>query len=138
MSNGKEFRRTDAAMGNERRWTLHFLNQDHSQNKTITVRSCMSNTQPQPTRRYTVSQKTFHLWLAITLIHVNGFGYFLQKCYRYSRQSNDTLLCHIKEVVLLHYLAKRGNANITFFTQLDCCTHNAPVRCLPLRKNSHL
>ena len=27
--------------------------------------------------KYTVSQKTSHLWLAITLMHVNGFWYFL-------------------------------------------------------------
>jgi len=26
---------------------------------------------------YTVSEKTSHLWLAITLTHVNGFWYFL-------------------------------------------------------------
>jgi len=26
---------------------------------------------------YTVSQKTSHLWLAITLMHMNGFRYFL-------------------------------------------------------------
>jgi len=48
--------------------------------------------------------------------------------------------------MLLHYLVKRGNTKITFFTQmvyysralqqLDCvfCTHSAPVRCLPERK----
>jgi len=30
---------------------------------------------------YTVSQKTSHRWLAITLTHVNGFWYFWQKCY---------------------------------------------------------
>jgi len=39
--------------------------------------------------------KTSHLWLAITLTHVNGFWYFWQKCYRLSKQSKDTLLCHI-------------------------------------------
>jgi len=27
--------------------------------------------------KYTVSQKTSHLWLAITLTNVNGFWYFL-------------------------------------------------------------
>jgi len=31
---------------------------------------------------YTVSQKTSHLWLAITLTHVHRFWYFWQKCYR--------------------------------------------------------
>ena len=25
--------------------------------------------------------------------------------------------------LLLHYLAKRGNTKITYFTQLDCVTH---------------
>ena len=27
-------------------------------------------------------KKTSHLWLAITLTHMNGFGYFWQKCTR--------------------------------------------------------
>jgi len=27
-------------------------------------------------------KKTSHLWLAITLTHVNDFDIFLQKCYR--------------------------------------------------------
>jgi len=31
---------------------------------------------------YTVSQKTFHLWLAVALAHVNRFLYFWQKFYR--------------------------------------------------------
>ena len=30
---------------------------------------------------YTVSQKTSHLWLAITLTHMNGFWHFWQKYY---------------------------------------------------------
>jgi len=30
---------------------------------------------------YTVSQKTSHLWLAITLTHMNGFWHFWHKCY---------------------------------------------------------
>jgi len=29
--------------------------------------------------------------------------------------------------VLLHYLAKRGNTKITYFTQLDCVTHTTYV-----------
>jgi len=39
---------------------------------------------PSPARLhyiYTVSQKMSHLWLAITLTHMNGFLYFWQKCY---------------------------------------------------------
>jgi len=32
----------------------------------------------------------------------------------------------------------RETRKITFFTQLDCVTHNAPVRCFPERKNCHL
>ena len=31
---------------------------------------------------YTMSQKTSHLWLAMTLKHVNRFDIFWQKCYR--------------------------------------------------------
>jgi len=31
---------------------------------------------------YTVSQKTSHIWLAITLTHMNGFWHFWQKCYQ--------------------------------------------------------
>jgi len=30
---------------------------------------------------------------------------------------------HLKYLVLLHYLVKRGNTKITYFIQLDCVTH---------------
>jgi len=33
---------------------------------------------------------------------------------------------------------KWENMKITFFIQLDCVTHNAPVRCLLERKKCHL
>jgi len=36
--------------------------------------------------------------------------------------------------MLLHYLAKRGNTNITFHSIGLCYTHNAPVCYLPERK----
>ena len=45
---------------------------------------------------YTVSQKTSHLWFAITLTYVNAFLYFWHKCYRWRKQSKDDLLCHPK------------------------------------------
>ena len=36
----------------------------------------------------------------------------------------------------MHYLEKRGNTQITYFTQLDCVTHtmHRSVRYLPERK----
>ena len=40
--------------------------------------------------------KKAHLWLAITLTHMNGFWYFWQKYHWWSRQSKATLLCHLK------------------------------------------
>ena len=55
---------------------------------------------------------------------------FWQKCYL-SRQSKDALMCHLKLLVLLHYLAKRGNTKITFLTQSAAA---APALCLPERK----
>jgi len=89
---------------------------------------------------YTVSQKTSHLWLAITLMHMNGFWYFLA------------------EMLLLEYAIKR---RFTMPPQVTCAsalpgknaerrkshvslnwivlhTHNAPVCYLPERKNCHL
>jgi len=41
-------------------------------------------------------KKMSHLWLAITLTHMNGFWYFLAEMLPISRQSKDTLLCHLK------------------------------------------
>jgi len=40
---------------------------------------------------YTVSQKTSHPWLAITLTHMNGFWYFWQNCYGETRKSHFSL-----------------------------------------------
>ena len=47
------------------------------------------------------------------------FDIFWQKRYRSSKQSKDDSICHLKQLVLLHYLAKRGNTKITFFTQVQ-------------------
>jgi len=63
---------------------------------------------------------------------MNGFDIFLAemlpiKTLYYATSNNK---------VLLHYLAKRGNTKVTYFTQLDCVTHNASVRYLPEKKLS--
>jgi len=50
----------------------------------------------KPKIAYTVCQKTSQLWLAITLTRMNGFWCFWQKCYRWTRQWKDALLCHLK------------------------------------------
>jgi len=39
--------------------------------------------------------------------------------------------------VLLHYLAKRGNTKITYFTQLDCVTHTMHLCALFLKENKN-
>jgi len=39
------------------------------------------------------------------------------------------------QIVLLHYLAKRGNTKITFFTELDCITHTMHLCAVFLREN---
>jgi len=63
--------------------------------------------------------KTSHIWLAIGLTYyVNRFWHFWQKCYWWSKHWNDALLRHIKWLVLLHYLVKRGNTKIAFFIQM--------------------
>ena len=43
------------------------------------------------------------------------------------------LLCHLKWFVLLHYLAKRGNTKITYFTQLYCVTHTTHMCAIFLK-----
>ena len=44
------------------------------------------------------------------------------------------MLYYVTSNNLCLYLSKRGNTKITFFTQLDCVTHSAPVHRLPERK----
>ena len=46
---------------------------------------------------YTVSQKTSHLWLAITLTHTNGFLYFFGRNVTDKVGNEKTLYrCHLK------------------------------------------
>jgi len=85
---------------------------------------------------YTVSQKTSHLWLAITLTHMNGFWHFLA----------EMLL--IKQAIKRHFTMPpqvtcasalpgktRKHENHIFHSIGLCYTHNAPVHNLPGRKN---
>jgi len=69
-----------------------------------------------PTNIYTVSQKTSHLWLAITSTHVNGIWYFWQKYYTEKVGNRKTLyyVCHLKLLVLLHYLQNEKHENCIF------------------------
>jgi len=73
---------------------------------------------------YTVSQKTFHLWIAITLRHGNGFWYFLAEMLLIEQAIKNILLCHLRWLVLLHYLVKRRNTKIAF--SLKCCISALP------------
>ena len=46
--------------------------------------------------------------------------------------NQKTLYYATSDLVLLHYLAKRGNTKIAFFTQLECATrttHLCAVSC---------
>jgi len=54
--------------------------------------------------------KTSHLWFAITLTHVNGFWHFLSEMLPIKSATKDALQCHLKQLVLLHYLAKWAKA----------------------------
>jgi len=84
---------------------------------------------------YTVSQKMSHLWLAITLTHVNEFWYFVgrnvtdkvgnQKTFYYATTSN---LCFCT-------IWQNGETQKSqYFTQLDCVTHTMHLCAIFLKE----
>jgi len=74
--------------------------------------------------QYTVSQKMSHLWIAITLRHANGFWYFFGRNVTDRVSNQKTLVCHLKWLVLLHYLVKWRNTKIA--CSLKCCISALP------------
>jgi len=68
-------------------------------------------------KRHTIG--LLYLWHTST-----DFDIFRQKCCRQSKQSKDALLRHLKQLVLLHYLAKRETRNVHF--SLKCCITALP------------
>jgi len=89
---------------------------------------------------YTVSQKkTSHLWLAITLTHMNGFWYFLAEMLpmKWAMRRRFTMPPQITCASALP--GKMGKHKNHIFHSIGLCyTHSAPVCCLPERKNCHL
>ena len=53
---------------------------------------------------------------------MNGYSYFLAEMLPIKYGNQKMLYYATSNNLLLHYLAKRGNTKITFFTQLDCVT----------------
>jgi len=79
---------------------------------------------------YTVSQKTSHLWLAITLTHVNALWYFFGWNVTDKVSNQKTLYCATSNNVCFCITwQKRGNTKIAFFTQMLYC-QNSTSRCL--------
>jgi len=99
----------------------------------------MSTLMPIASFIYTVSQKTSHLWLAITFTHIYGFWYFLAEMLpiKYAIKRRFTVPPQITCASTLP--VKTGKHENHIFHSVGLCyTHNAPVRCLPERKNCHL
>jgi len=74
---------------------------------------------------YSVSQKTSHLWLAITLTHVHGFWYFPTHCYLLSKQSKDALLCRPESNLCFCTTWQKGETQKLHFS-LKCCISALP------------
>jgi len=67
---------------------------------------------------YTVSQKTSHLWMAITLRHGNGFWYIIGRNVTDKVSNRKTYYYATSNNLVLHYLAKRRNTKIAFLLKL--------------------
>jgi len=102
-----------------------------------------------------VSKKASHLWLAVTLTHVNGFWYFFgtnalavlvhwqnstSRCLISVFLTNDSysscymtdslnLVINVFSLGLLRAWFRRNEVKSTAAVGL-CCTHKAPVHCL--------
>jgi len=95
---------------------------------------------------YTVSQKTSHIWLAITLTHMHRFWYCLAGMLpiKWAIKRLYTLPPH----VLPTTYRKTGNTKITFFTQmlyysralqqLDCIARTMHQCAVFLKEKSYL
>ena len=73
-------------------------------------------------RIYTVSQKTSHRWLAITLRHMNGFWYFLAEMLpiKSAIKRRCTMPPQVNRASALPVKTRKHENHI--FTQLDCVT----------------
>jgi len=83
-------------------------------------------------------KKTSHLWLAITLMHVNGFWYFLAEMLPIKQAIKRRFTMPPQITCASALPVKNGKTwKSHFFHSIGpglCYTHNAPVRCLPERK----
>jgi len=86
---------------------------------------------------YTVSQKTSHLWLAITLTHMNGFWYFFGRNVTDKVGNQKTLYYATWNTCAFALPVKTGKHENHIFHSIGLCyTHNAPGRFLPeIKKN---
>ena len=72
---------------------------------------------------YTLSEKTSHLWLAITLTHMNGFWYFFGGNVTDKEGNQKTLYYATLSNCASALPGKMGKRKNHIFTQLDCVTH---------------
>jgi len=80
-------------------------------------------------------KKTSHLWLAITLMHVNGFWYVLAEMLPIKWAIKRRFTTPPQITCASALCVKMGKHENHIFHSIGLCyTHNAPVRCLPQRK----
>ena len=82
-------------------------------------------------------KKTSHLWLAITLTHMNGFWYFFGRNVADNVGNQKTLYFTMPPQIISASVlpGKTGkHENHIFHSVRLCYTHNAPVLHLPERK----
>jgi len=88
---------------------------------------------------YSVSQKTSHIWLAITLTHMNGFWYFFGRSVTDKIGNQKTLYYATSSNLCFCTTWQNAETQTSHFHSVGLCyTHNAPVRCLPERNSCHL
>ena len=88
---------------------------------------------------YTVSQKTSHLWLAITLTHMNGFRYFFGRNVTNKVGNQKTLYYATSNNLCFCTTWQNAKTQKSHFTQLDCVTHTMHLCAIFLKeKNCHL
>ena len=85
---------------------------------------------------YTVSQKTSHLWLAITLTHMDGFWYLFGKNVTDEVGNQKTLYYATSSSLCFCTTWQNAETRKSHFTQLDCVTHTMHLCAVFLKEKN--
>jgi len=102
-------RQSTLGLPNKKFWLCQWIK------SSLNIPPCLKRVATLPCDIYTVSQKTSHLWLAMTLTYVNEFWYFWQK-YMEKRENCIFLKCCITALPEFNQL-------LDFFNLFDSRPH---------------